>query len=393
MSTSVESRPSSNNGEKSNNENSDAMSTSLESQPASNNGEKSNLENSDAVSALVESQPLSNNGEKSNNDDDDDDDDDDIFKSLNSLQTGDLLLYRTTDLGATFNAVAQGSYFSHVSLIVRGDRNKLEELYPDDYKTSCCGENDTTDDNDDNNNKKKEGGDDDDTKEGNKEEEDGIAIFEVVPNRGVCVFPVIARLARTIKSIRHLNVRRRVGIDVSDENQIKLYTFMKEVIGRNLEILSFDLFRALLFNRCKCSQQVLGSSCDEDWEEFFCSELVAEGLQQLGIIRDDVEVKSNLLIPSSFADPYDRKKMRHSGAFDFCHKKICLPGHNFLDSELLIKKHNKMYYDLKEEKKSMMKEKSRVAKLQKFENSKNKKKNNNSSSIRRSRFSTTVRRK
>jgi hypothetical protein len=357
------------------------MSTSLESRPSSNN------ENNDAMTS-VESQPSSNNNEKSNSSNDED-----IFKSLNSLQTGDILLYRTTDLGATFNAVVQGSYFSHVSLIVRGDRKILEELYPDDYKTSCCGENDIIDDQDDDTTtttttttRKKD--DDDKKEEGSSKEDDGIAIFEVVPKRGVTVFPLIQRLARTIKSIRHLNVRRHLGIDISDDNQIKLYKFMKEVIGRNLEILSIDLFRALLFNRCRCSQQVLVSSCDEDWEEFFCSELVAEGLQQLGIIRDDVGVKSNLLIPSSFADPYDRKKMRHSGAFDFCGERICLDGHNYSDSELLIKKHSKMYYDLKEEKKSMMKEKSRVAKLQKLENPNSKKTN-----IRKSRFSTTVRRK
>jgi len=189
--------------------------------------------------------------------------------------------------------------------------------------------------------------------------------LEVVPNRGVALFPMEARLARTIKIIRHLSVRRHEG-SISEENKNKLYDFIKMVMGRKLEILTIDLFRALLFNRCKCSQEAIGNFRGEDWEEFFCSELVAEGLQQLGIIRDDVQVKSNLMIPSSFADPRDRTKMRHSGAFDFCDDKICLPGHSYTDSELLIKKHNKLYYSLKEKKKRM---KIQARAKQKLENS------------------------
>jgi len=333
--------------------------------------------------ASVESPQPSNN-------DNVNDDDKDVLKSLQSLQTGDLLLYRTTDLGATFNAVVQGSFYSHVSLIVRGDRGKLVEFYPDDYKN--CSEIDNTDDDHDNFNKKDDDHSKDvtnnNTKSGNRDGE--IAIFEVVPNRGVALFPMEARLARTIKFIRHLSVRRHEG-SISEESQNRLYDFIKTVMGRNLEILTIDLFRALLFNRCKCSQQVIGNFRGEDWEEFFCSELVAEGLQQLGIIRDDLQVKSNLMIPSSFADPRDRTKMRHSGAFDFCDDKICLPGHNYTVSELLIKKHNKLYYSLKEKKKRM-KVKVRLVAKQKLENSvKDKTKDKNG--IRKKRFSSIVARK
>jgi len=84
------------------------------------------------------------------------------LQSLHSLQTGDLLLYRTRDLGATFNAVVQGSFYSHVSIIVRGDPAVLEKMYPEDYKN-------------------------------NDDDKRGIAIFEAVEKRGVVLFPIEVR--------------------------------------------------------------------------------------------------------------------------------------------------------------------------------------------------------
>jgi len=127
---------------------------------------------------------------------------------------------------------------------------------------------------------------------------------------------------------------------------------MNEVMGRKLEFLSFDLFRALLFNRCH-GRCILGGNRDENWDEFFCSELVAECLQQLGIFREDSQVKSNLLIPSSFADPSDRKKVKHNGAFGVFDEELCLQGHDFSKSEVLIESGNEMYLALKEKKKHM----------------------------------------
>lgn len=330
------------------------------------------------------------------------DDGKEVFRPLRSMQTGDVLLYRTTDLGATFNAVVQGSLYSHVSLVIKGSKKTLKAFYPNDYKSSCpeiddssmtgdgnVNNNDNCDngngDDNDNDNGNGNGNDidiDNDNDNDNNHNEE-IAILEVVPKRGVVLFPMEQRLARTIKCIRHLSVRRHEG-SISEEHRTKLMAFINQVMGRNLEILTIDLFRALVFNRCRCSQKLIGNSSGESWEEFFCSELVAEGLQQLGIIRDDAEVKSNLVLPSTFADPHDRKNMRHSGAFDFCDDKICNPGHGYTDSELLIKKHNEMYYALKDKKKRM-KQQARL------ERKKSHKSNNQSRPIKR--FSMTVSRR
>ena len=54
------------------------------------------------------------------------DDGKEVFRPLRSMQTGDVLLYRTTDLGATFNAVVQGSLYSHVSLVIKGSKKTLK---------------------------------------------------------------------------------------------------------------------------------------------------------------------------------------------------------------------------------------------------------------------------
>ena len=89
---------------------------------------------------------------------------------------------------------------------------------------------------------------------------------------------------------------------------------------------------------------------------------------QLGIIRSDSEVKSNLLIPSSFEDPRrDRLQRMHSGAFDFLDdEKICLPGHDYGLSEILIDSGNAMEKALKKKKKEMLEAKrSRTRNLRK----------------------------
>lgn len=254
-------------------------------------------------------------------------DDRDPLSSLSTLQTGDILLYRTRDLGARFNSVVGGSFYSHVSLVVRADPGVLEGMYPGDYKNS-------------------------------DPERTGIAIFEAEPRRGVAVFPLVARLARTVKNVEHLAVRRHAG-ELTDRNRADLLEFMRTVLGRKLEIGSFDILRAVVFNRCRCN---LSKQRGRDWNEFFCSELVAEGMMQLGVIRSDDRVKSNLLIPASFDNP---RKRRRSAAFDFLDDdRICLPGHDYGLSEVLIKPGNGLEKALREKKKEMLRaENSRVQNL------------------------------
>ena len=160
-------------------------------------------------------------------------------EAFNSLETGDILLYRTKDLGATFNAVVQGSKFSHVSVVVRGkegEESLFQELYPSDYK----------------------------------QYKTKLALFEAVPKRGVTLFPLEARLTRTVDTIKHLSVRRHCGL-VSDEGHAQLLEFMKKVSGRQLETLTSDMTRALLFHRLGLGK----GNKEEDWEKFYCSESVS----------------------------------------------------------------------------------------------------------------------
>ena len=139
-----------------------------------------------------------------------------------------------------------------------------------------------------------------------------LAIFEVVPNRGVSIFPLIPRLARTIKTIQHLSVRRHThnnndddgGKDGITENALQDFLqFMTDTIGNQLDMLSFNMFRALLLNRYKIRLSATSSS-----DNFFCSELVAQGLQKLGIIRNDI-LEANTLIPSTFAESRNNWRM------------------------------------------------------------------------------------
>ena len=173
---------------------------------------------------------------------------------MDAFSTGDVLLYRTKDLGATFNSCMQRSFWSHVGVVVRGDPATLAPLFPDDYQ---------------------------DVDDANR----GLCIFEAVPRRGVSIFPLKDRLARTLNVTRALAVRRRVGPALSTEQQASLLSFVCEVRGRKLEFASTDMVRALCcFNK------------REDWNEFFCSELVAEALQQMGVLQEE-KLNSNDVLP------------------------------------------------------------------------------------------------
>ena len=242
---------------------------------------------------------------------------DDLYAQIRSLDTGDVLLYRTRDLGATFNAVMQGSLYSHVSMVVCGDPDKLREMYPKDYKD--CGKSD-------------------------------LAILEVVPVRGVALFPLEARLARTIDNIQYLSVRRHSGI-ITDKSRANLDVFMKEVLGRKLEMATTDMARSLFFNRLR--GKLGGDNKEEHWDKFFCSELVAEALQQLFIVREE-GLCSNNLIPSSFAEP--RNPTKHKGrSFDFT-ERVTLPGHSYGSEEILVVPNGPLYNALKERKRQMKEE-------------------------------------
>ncbi|CAB9507359.1 expressed unknown protein [Seminavis robusta] len=262
---------------------------------------------------------------------------------LQSLDTGDILLYRTKDLGATFNAVVQGSYYSHSSVVVRGKMTDLEPFFPEDYKI------DKIDKNNDN---------------------DAICIFEVVPQRGVCLFPLEARLARTIDNLEYLSVRRHSGL-ITPSAYSNLLLFIREVLGRKLELLTLDMARSLFLHRLgKKYKQYAATqylkNAKEDWTQFYCSELVAESLQQLHILREE-GFHSNDLVPASFAMPPPDIAQLHPHSrrsFNFGEdEQITRPGHSYSEEQpLIVPEGNELQQALKL-KKMQMKEQYKKQKL------------------------------
>lgn len=209
---------------------------------------------------------------------------DNLKRLLDSLQTGDVLLYSTNDIGASWNRFFQGSLWSHAGLVIRGEPKALSPWFSKDYT------------------------------QGVEDDAAALCIFEAVPRRGTSLFPLKDRLARTIGTIDQLAVRRRQGPVLSVEQRAQLDSFVAEVLGRKLETSSFDMITAL--NPCRRNKH-------ENWDEFFCSELVAEGLQQLGVLREE-GLNSNDVLPRSF-----EKKS------NFLNQN-CLDGHSFLEEEMLV---------------------------------------------------------
>ena len=188
--------------------------------------------------------------------------------SLDSLQTGDVLLYRTLDAGGTFVRCMMRSFYSHVSLVVRVPRDRVIDLYDADYvadevssRTSAAGA------------------------------RSELHVFEAVPNRGVSFFPLEPRLARTVNHSSHIAVRRLCRADAGDppsfgaDQQERLEGFIREVCGRPLEtgLNSPAPWAACLHAYFRSGAKVgwLSSKLGEDFERFFCTELVAEALQRL----------------------------------------------------------------------------------------------------------------
>jgi cell wall-associated NlpC family hydrolase len=121
---------------------------------------------------------------------------------LHELDTGDVLLYRTNDIGATFNACVQRATWSHVGIVVKASP-MLQQLYSHDYADEHAGTSST------------------------REE---LAVFEAVPRRGVSLFPLDMRLARTVDSLQLVAVRRlSKDRNFSSAQQENLNRFIKEV--------------------------------------------------------------------------------------------------------------------------------------------------------------------
>ena len=89
---------------------------------------------------------------------------------------------------------------------------------------------------------------------------------------------------RTVKNLRYVAVRKLEGDGTVAHEP--LIAFITKVLGRKLETAaaSCDLLRAVCLSCkplcCRDTRLKRASMHDEDWREFFCTELAAEGLQQ-----------------------------------------------------------------------------------------------------------------
>ena len=144
-------------------------------------------------------------------------------------------------------------------------------------------------------------------------------MLEAVPRRGVSLFPLESRLARTVESLTYVAVRRLQGGKLRES---KLHAFIAEVLGRRLEVGTWAQVRALMIHfGTPCARR--GGS-HEDWSEFFCSELVAEALQQLGTL--DERVNSNDFLPNSFSMACSADLRTSALMLDACVVKGCSYG-------------------------------------------------------------------
>jgi hypothetical protein len=194
-------------------------------------------------------------------------------QAIDKLETGDVLLYQQKDFGSFVNSLALRTPWTHVGMVIRDVDGALTSLVQEDYARGSV----------------------------SSPVRESLLVLEAVPGRGVSLFPLEARLARTVNHVRFLALRTLSHSAFSNsawqQRQQSLNAFVKQVIGRKLEVApSFDILRAACMQCCGVQK----AADHEDWTTFFCTELVAEGLQQLGVLRE-AGVNSNDFLPSGFS--------------------------------------------------------------------------------------------
>jgi hypothetical protein len=100
-----------------------------------------------------------------------------------------------------------------------------------------------------------------------------------------------------------ISVRRLKGSPLGEAQRGLLESFVKHTVGKHLEMASLTVVQAVL------RKWTLGACCAaprEDWSDFFCSELVAEALQQASVIRE-TGCSSSDFLPNSFAGGLHRR--------------------------------------------------------------------------------------
>jgi len=198
---------------------------------------------------------------------------DEALAAVGSLRTGDLLLYQNADIGSVFNQAALQATFSHAGVVVEMAPEEAKELYPEDYAHHPPPADPRV---------------------------ARLNVFEAVEGRGVCFFPLEARLARCIKYNRHVAFRRHRGPYASEPGGLapdalrEAMSFIREVRGRKLAVVTSSpyLFWDVLRLYCRC----VPLYHHQDYAAFSCGELVVETLQHMRVL--DRRIGSTSVLPT-----------------------------------------------------------------------------------------------
>ena len=101
---------------------------------------------------------------------------------FDGLATGDVLLYRGNGIGAACTSFLLRSKWTHAGVVVRLPRDRVLKFYSADYTSVAA----------------------------SSAARESLHVLEAVPRRGVSLFPLEARLARTVAANRRVAVRQQM---------------------------------------------------------------------------------------------------------------------------------------------------------------------------------------
>mmetsp|Transcript_4937 Transcript_4937/g.15002 ORF Transcript_4937/g.15002 Transcript_4937/m.15002 type:complete len:293 (+) Transcript_4937:151-1029(+) len=219
----------------------------------------------------------------------------DSLKLLDSLQTGDILLTRSAEIGEMLSK----NEWSHSAMVIRVEdpNSPLWDLVDKKYKNATS----------------------------STPRRGQLLLFQAVSYLGVLLFPLEARLARTERSLKRVGVRRLQCAPMSRPQFDALASFIMYTVSRSLQVQSMSKVQMVI--RANSLPRLFGAPKKAwDWGHFFCAELVAEALQQLAIIR---EPEFAAFQPSTFSGCPGK----HSGAQ--LENELC-DGYSYAPLQLLL---------------------------------------------------------
>jgi len=170
----------------------------------------------------------------------------------NDLQTGDIVLFSGGSLFSKAIKWFTSSEWSHVGMVIRSKEWDMVLLWESTTPTEL------------------------------KDVETGL------PANGVQLVPLSEKISHYAKvAVRHLQVER------SKEMVKKLIEFRKEMKQRKYDFDALELVRSAV-------DGVFFGDNQEDLSSLFCSELIAESYQRMGLLSEDLP--SNEYTPKDFSD-------------------------------------------------------------------------------------------